>query len=449
MHGELPKRTLSDSAANPRARRGRRWLATLLVLAAVGGTLAYVYWSAQPTQPQSSRARFGPPPGPVPVLAATVIRADVPVFLDAVGTVSALNTVTVRPQADGRLIEVTFREGQDVQKGDVLARIDPTLYRAQLDQALAKKAQDEALLANARADLERYSRLAASNAINRQQVDTQRALVAQYEAQVKADEAAIDTARATLGYTTVTAPISGRTGLRLVDEGNYVRAADAGSALVVITQLQPIAVVFNLPQQDLLRVTKAFAGGPLTVDAIRSDNNEVLATGKLTVIDNQVDPATGTVRLKAEFSNPDLQLWPGQFVNVRLYIDTLRQVATIPTGAVQRGPDGTFVYVIGDDNKAGVRKIDVGMQDELRSVITRGLAPGERVVTTGFARLEDGAQVSVGRANDEPPAELQRGGAEGSASGQARAEGAAAVGQHAPSRDGARARGERTRPPRP
>jgi multidrug efflux system membrane fusion protein len=317
------------------------------------------------------------------------------VFLEAVGTTRPLNSVTVRPQVDGKLIEVAFKEGEDVKQGDVLARIDPTIYKAQLDQTLAKKAQDEAVLANARNDLARYEKLAASNAINRQQADTQKALVAQYVAQVQADQAAIENAQATLSYTTITAPLSGRTGIRIVDEGNYVRSSDSGSAIVVIAQLKPITVVFNLPQQDLARVNEAFAKGPLLVEALRSEDNSVIERGKLTVVDNQVDPATGTVRLKGEFPNTQMTLWPGQFANVRLKIDTLREVVTIPTGAVQRGPEGTFVYVITPEDTATMRRIVVQKQDEMQTVVKSGLTPPERVVTTGFTRLTEGAKVTV------------------------------------------------------
>jgi len=412
MHGELPKKQLTGAPA----RRGRRWLATVLVLATVAGALAYVYYPAPPVQ-TSFRSRFGAASGPIPVLAATARRTDVAEFLDAVGTARAINTVTIRPQVDGKLVAVTFKEGEDVKQGDLLARIDPTIYQAQLDQALAKKAQDEALLANARNDLARYERLAAANAINKQQADTQKATVAQYEAQVKADAAAVENAQATLGYTTITAPIAGRTGFRMVDEGNYVRASDASSTIVTITQLKPMSVQFNLPQQDLARVNDAFARGPLAAEALRSDTGEVIDRGKLTVVDNQVDSATGTVKLKADFPNPDLRLWPGQFVNVRLKIDTLRQVVVIPTGAVQRGPDGTFVYVIDADNKAVVRKITVRRQEETETVVARGLEPGERVVTTGFARLTDGASVTASGGapgarpgNGERPAAVSRSG---------------------------------------
>src|SRR5262252_2261306 len=255
MHGELPKQLLTKARGST-----RRTLAVGFILLAILGALYYVFGG--PAAQQRRAGRFAAE-GPVPVLAATVTRADVPVYLHAVGTIKALNTVTVRPQVDGRLLSVNFKEGDDVTKGDVLARIDPVIYQAQLDQAIAKKAQDEAQLANSKIDLERYERLAATAAINKQQADTQRALVAQNTALVQADQAAIDNARAMLGYTTITAPLDGRTGIRLVDEGNYVRQADTNSSIVVITQLQPISVLFNLPQQDLSQVNTAFEKGPL------------------------------------------------------------------------------------------------------------------------------------------------------------------------------------------
>jgi multidrug efflux system membrane fusion protein len=333
---------------------------------------------------------------------ASAARADVPVYLDAVGTIKALNTVTVSPQVDGKLLNVNYQEGQDVKKGDILARIDPVIYQAQLDQAVAKKAQDAAQLANSKLDLERYEKLAASNAINKQQADTQRALVAQNTAIVQADQAAIENAQALLGYTTITAPLDGRTGIRQVDEGNIVRAASS-PAIVMITQLKPISAIFNLPQQDLPQVNAAFGKGALAVDALRSDNDAVIDHGLLKVVDNQVDQTTGTVKLKAEFPNTDLQLWPGQFVNVRLLIDTLKQVVVIPTGAVQRGPNGTFVYIVKDDNTAAVRPIVVQKQDETQTVVKSGLEPNDRVVTTGFVRLTDGSKVSVGSADAATP----------------------------------------------
>ena len=388
MHGELPKR-LKQAASR------RRILPGALIVAVIAATLIYVF--AWPVQQPKRLGRFSAE-GPVPALAAPATRADVPVYLDAVGTVKAFNTVTISPHVDGKILSVNFREGQDVKKGDILAIIDPATYQAQLDQVVAKKAQDEAQLANAKLDLVRYQKLAATNAINAQQADTQVALVAQDTALVQADQAAIENARTMLSYTTITAPLSGRTGVRQVDEGNIVHAA-AAPAIVVITQLQPITVIFNLPQQDLDRVNAAFVKGELAVDALRSDDNLVIERGKLTVIDNQVDSTTGTVKLKAEFPNANLQLWPGQFVNVRLLIDTLQNVVVIPTGAVQRGPNGTFVYVLNADNNTVVlRTITVQKQDETQTVVQNGLEPPERVVTTGFARLTDGEQVTISSA---------------------------------------------------
>jgi multidrug efflux system membrane fusion protein len=387
MHGELPKKHLTRSG-----RRSRRGVAIVLVLIAAVGALVYYYAGTPRQQPHG---RFAANSGPVPVLAAGASYTDVPVYLEAVGTVRALNTVTVRPQVDGKLIAVKFKEGQDVRRGDVLAEIDPATYQATYDQALAKKAQDEAQLANAKNDLVRYQQLAATNAINRQQLDTQRALVAQLTAQVNSDQAAIEGAQAMLGYTKIVAPIDGRTGLRQVDEGNIVHASDA-TGIVVITQIKPIAVLFDLPQQNLDAVNQAFAKAPLPVDVLREDSSQPVDHGRLTVVDNQVDPSTGTVKLKAEFANDDLRLWPGQFVNVRMLIDTLEHVVTVPTAAVQRGPNGTFVYAIGKDGTAAVRPVKVRKQDESVTVLASGVTPPERVVTTGFARLTDGAKVAFG-----------------------------------------------------
>ena len=399
MHGELPKQIGAKTKS-----RSRRNLAILLIVIAVAAALVYVFTKSPP---QQRRSPFGAEGGPVPVLVAAAATADVPVYLDAVGTIKALNTVTVRPQVDGKLLSVGFKEGDDVKKGDVLARIDPTTYQAQLDQAIAKKAQDSAQLANAKVDLDRYEKLAATNAINRQQADTQRALVAQYAALVQSDQAAIENAQATLGYTTIVAPIDGRTGIRMVDEGNIVHASDVNSAIVVITQIKPISVLFNLPQQDLGQVNDAFAKGPLPVEAQRPDSDAVIDRGVLRVVDNQVDQTTGTVKLKAEFPNVNLQLWPGQFVNVRLLIDTLKGVVTIPTGAVQRGPNGAFVYLVKDDNTVAMRPIEVQKQDETQTVVKSGLTPPERVVTTGFVRLNDGSKVTIGSANGAPAASPQ------------------------------------------
>jgi multidrug efflux system membrane fusion protein len=378
-------------------RISRRFIATGLVgIVLVGIVYAVVSHTPDRQRAAAPGGRFrNTGDQPVPTLAATAHAADVPVYLDGVGTTRALNTVTVRAQIDGKLISVNFKEGQDVERGFVLAKIDPVLYQAQLDQAVAKKAQDEALLANTRRDLERYIRLAATNAIGAQQADTQKSLVAQYEAQVNADQALIDNARGMLDYTSITAPLAGRTGIRLVDVGNVVHASDA-TGLVVITQIQPISVIFTLPQQQLGQVNAAFAKGPLTVEAFGADNKTVIDRGTLQVVDNQVDQATGTVKLKAEFPNPELQLWPGQFTNVRLLINTLTQVVVVPTAAVQRGPNGTFVFVVKDDDTVAMRPVTVSMQDENQAVIANGVRADERVVTTGFNQLTDGAKVSVG-----------------------------------------------------
>ncbi|MGB7256584.1 MAG: efflux RND transporter periplasmic adaptor subunit [Pseudolabrys sp.] len=388
MHGKLE--TATEDGTAPKSRT-RRYLIIGVIFVLIAAALYYVFAGGAPTQRRAGRFAAD---GPVPVLVASAAKADVPVYLDAVGTTKALNTVTVNAQVDGKLLSVNFDEGQDVKKGDVLARIDPTTYQAQLDQSIAKKAQDEAQLANAKIDLERYEKLAATNSINRQQADTQKALVAQLTAQVQSDQAAIENTKAILGYTTIVAPISGRTGIRQVDEGNIIRAA-ASQPIVVITQLNPISVLFNLPQQNLDQVNAAFKKGTIPVDALKSDDNAVIDRGKLTVMDNQVDPTTGTVKLKAEFPNTDLQLWPGQFVNVRVLVDTLKQVVVIPTGAVQRGPNGTFVFVIGDDNKAKMTPVTISKQDETQAVVSKGVDPPARVVVTGFARLTEGSEVSV------------------------------------------------------
>ena len=379
-----------------------------LVIAAVAG----VYYMPQAQQPRqlqggSKGGQRGATASsdPVPVIATPAKLADVPVYLDGVGTAKALNTVTVRSQVDGKLIKISFTEGQDVDKGYVLAKIDPVTYQAAYDQTVAKKAQDEAQLANARLDLERYTRLAATNAVNKQQLDTQKAMVAQLEAQLKLDQAAIDNARAILSYTDVIAPITGRTGIRLIDEGNIVKAADA-SGIVILTQLRPISIFFNLPQQHLPELNKGFAEAPLAVDAIGPDGKSALDRGKVVVIDNQVDQTTGTVKLKAEFPNANLQLWPGQFVNVRVLMDTRRQVVVVPTAAIQRGPNGTLVYVLRDDSTVMVRPVKLSQQDEIQSVVDAGLQAGERVVTTGFARLTEGTAVTVSSAENSGDAAL-------------------------------------------
>jgi multidrug efflux system membrane fusion protein len=383
----------------------RRRVVSIFITLLILGGLGYIGWTAFQQKQQAANPNRARPDLAVPVLAATPRIQDVPVYLEGVGAVRALNNVLVRAQVDGKLIAVNFTEGQDVKKGDILGEIDPVIYKAQLDQAVAKKAQDEAQLANMRLDLTRYQQLAASNAGSKQQADTQRAVVAQQEALVNADQAMIDNAQATLGYTKIVAPLSGRAGLRQVDQGNIIRASDA-NGLVIITQLQPIAVQFSLPQQQIVRVNAASAKGALSVDVFGNDGTTVADTGKLTGIDNQVDPTTGTLKLKAEFPNANFQLWPGQFVNVRLKVETLPQAIVIPTSAAQRGPAGTFSYVIGDDDTVTAKPITVIQQNETDAVIGSGLTPTDRVVTTGFANLADGSKVIVGKDEQTPSADL-------------------------------------------
>jgi multidrug efflux system membrane fusion protein len=387
------------------ASRARRRTVSITITLLILGGLGYIGWQAFQQKQQTAGGRGQRPDLTVPVLAATPRVQDVPVYLDGVGSVRALNTVTVRSQVDGKLITVNFTEGQDVKKGDVVGEIDPVIYKAQYDQAVAKKAQDEAQLANARLDLIRYQQLAASNAGSKQQADTQRATVAQQEALVNSDQAAIDNAQATLGYTKIIAPLSGRAGLRQVDQGNIIHAADV-TGLVIITQLQPIAVQFSLPQQQIVRVNAASAKGPLLVDVFGNDGTTVVDTGKLSGIDNQVDPTTGTLKLKAEFPNANFQLWPGQFVNVRLRVETIPKAIVVPTSAVQRGPAGTFSYVIGDDDIVHAKPVAVTQQNETDAVIASGLTTSDRVVTTGFANLAEGSKVVVGRDDQTPTADL-------------------------------------------
>lgn len=368
-------------------------LVALALLGSMVGVVAYAMVKP-PTAPQT-RDRPGRGSGgavvSVPVLAAEVHQRDVPVQLEAVGTVRPLNTVTIKPQVDGRLLRLAFEEGQEVKAGDLLAEIDPATYQAALDQAVAKRAVTETQLENAKRDYERYVKIPGVTA--QKTMDTQAALVAQLTAQLKADDASIDSARTVLGYTRITSPINGRTGLRLVDAGNLVRSGDAG--LVTITEIDPIAVLFTLPQQKLQDVRRAEAKGKVIAEALDADGRNVIATGELQVIDNEIDPSTGTIRMKARFANAERQLWPGQFVNVRIRVDTLQNVVAVPTVAIQRGPAGTFVWVVGEDGAAAIRPVETGLTTEKVAVVTKGLEAGAQVVTTGFARISEGAKLAV------------------------------------------------------
>jgi multidrug efflux system membrane fusion protein len=375
----------------------RRPLIIVLILAlAVGGG----WWWRARTRAAPDDAAGTHRADAIPVLVASAERRDVPIWLEGLGTVQASATVTVRPQVDGTLIEVRFREGQDVRAGDVLARIDPRTYQAAVDQAVARKAQDQANLANARVDLGRYTKLAATAYTSAQQADTQKATVAQLEAQVAQDQAMIDTARAQLSYTIITSPIDGRTGIRQVDQGNLVHAADT-TGIVVLTTLKPISVVFTLPQQDLDAVAAAQAQGTPEVLALPQGADTAteamvpIDTGTLAVLDNQVDPATGTIKLKATFPNAGLRLWPGAFVTVRLKVDTRLSAIVVPPAAVQRGPQGPYLYVVNADLTASRRPVTVGDDAPQSTIVTSGLQAGERVVVDGASRLTDKAKVAI------------------------------------------------------
>jgi len=330
---------------------------------------------------------------PQAVIIAPVEQANVPVHLDAIGTVTARATVTVRTRVDGQLMRVLFREGQTVKAGDLLVELDPRPFQVQLAQAEGQMARDQALLVNAKQDLERYRTLVAQDSATKQQLDAQEALVRQYEGAVKTDQAAIDSAKLQLIYCRITAPVSGRLGLRQVDIGNIVHAADT-NGLVVITQVEPIDVVFALPQQNIgALLRKPHAGTGLFVDAQGSDNQRTIARGKVLTIDNQIDTATGTVKLKAEFANDELKLFPNQFVGVKLQLDVLPNAIVAPTSAILRGSPGTFVYVANADNTVSVRPVKTGPSENDRTVIESGLKPGEQVVVDGTDKLREGAKI--------------------------------------------------------
>lgn len=389
-----------------RRRRRRPWLMILLcllVVAAIGGSIWF--WPNGAAEKTAARNRLANQP--IPVLVATATRKDVPVYLDGLGTVQASATVTIKAMVDGPLTAVNFTEGQEVHRGDVLAQVDPRPYQATLDNAMAKKAQDEATLANARLDLARQQKLVANNYTSAQQADTARAAVAQLEAQVRQDQAQIDSAQTNLSYTTIRAPIDGRTGIRQVDAGNIVHAGDA-TGLVVITQLQPISVVFTLPQQNLPRIARAIREGTPTALAMAQDATgvarRVLDTGTLTVLDNQVDATTGTIKLKASFPNQEFRLWPGGFVSVRLQVETDKQAIVIPPAAVQRGPRGSYVFIVNPDNSVKRQAVTLGYEDEQVSVVTQGLNGDEKVVMDGASRLSDTSKVVIAQPAVSGPA---------------------------------------------
>jgi multidrug efflux system membrane fusion protein len=391
------------------SHRMRYWaVLALIVLAAIAGW----YWlrpapgTAPATAPAANKSgRFDVSARATPVSAVAAKAADLPVRLAALGTVTARNTVTVRTRVDGQLMRVFFNEGDKVKAGQLLAQIDPRPFEVALEQAEAQMARDRAQLDSAKVDLERYRGLLAIDSIARQQVDSQAALVRQLEATVAADKAAVDSARLQLSYTRIAAPAAGRVGLRQVDPGNQVHAADA-NGLVVVTEVEPISVVFPLPQDNVpVVMARLRSGAALPVDAFDSGGRTRLASGRLVAVDNLIDPTTGTLKMKAEFDNKDGALFPNQFVNARLRVDTLKDAIVVPTSSIQRGAPGTYVYVVKDDSTVTVRAVKLGPADGETTSIADGLAVGERVVSDGADKLREGARVQLIDRSAQPAAE--------------------------------------------
>jgi membrane fusion protein, multidrug efflux system len=384
------------------------WATAVIAIIAALSVWTYLRWQ-QPTPgaQQFSKRGGGDPARATPVVAVPAKISNVNVYLNGLGTVTPLKTVTVRSRVDGQLMRILFREGQVVREGDLLAEIDPRPYQAALTQVEGIMVRDQALLANARIDLERYKTLFAQDSAPKQQLDTQMALVSQYEGTVKLDQGQLDNARLQLAYARVTAPISGLLGLRQVDAGNIVHASDAGG-IVVITQMQPITAIYTIPQDSLPVVLKLIKDGQrVAVDAYDREQKTRLATGALLTADNQIDPTTGTVRLKAQFPNDDLGLFPNQFVNLRMLVDVRRDVTTVPNSAIQRGAQGMFVYVVKPDNTVTLRQIKVGPTEADATVIESGVEPGEPVVIDGTDRLREGAKVELATRD---PAAASKGG---------------------------------------
>jgi membrane fusion protein, multidrug efflux system len=378
--------------------RATRW-ALLIAIVAVGGYFGWQrYYGAEAAKAQSAQ-KSGPRIPAVPVTLAAVEKSDFPVYLTGLGTVQGFNTVVVRTRVDGQIDKIGFKEGQLVTQGDVIVEIDPRPYQATLDQAKAKKVQDQANLANANLDLQRYTKL--GEFATKQQTDTQRSTVEQLVAQIAADDAAISNAQTQLDYTSIKAPISGVAGLRQVDLGNIVNASTQ-TGIVTIAQIEPIAVIFTAPEDQLPYINQAQAAQALKVIALTTDGKKVLSNGVLSVINNQVDTTSGTIRLKAVFDNKDHALWPGQSVSTRLLLKTLKDATVAPDEAIQHGIDGLYAYTVNQDNKSELRKVKVSQSIDGRSVVDAGLSPGEHVITAGQYRVQPGTIVSSAVASSDP-----------------------------------------------
>ncbi|HEY4141684.1 MAG TPA: efflux RND transporter periplasmic adaptor subunit [Pseudolabrys sp.] len=383
----------------PKGQRGIIVIAACILVAGLAGWhyLGDPQADAAVNPADNAKAR---PKGPaaIPVTIQRTKTADFPVYLNGLGTVQPYNTVTVRSRVDGQVTKVNFRQGDIVKEGDLLVQIDPRPYQAALDQALAKKTQDEANLHNAELDLARYSTLAQQSFASRQQLDTQQANVNQLTAQVKGDQATIDNATTQLSYTTIKSPLTGKTGFRLVDPGNIVHASDT-TGIVSIVKLQPISVVFTAPEENIGTINNALTAGTVPVTALASDGSKSLAEGHLALVDNQVDQASGTIRMKATFQNKDNALWPGLSVATKLLVETKKNAVVVPNDAIQHGPDGLYTYIVGDSNKVELRNLKVGEEGATQTVILDGLKSGERVVVAGQYRLTKGAVVDPREAN--------------------------------------------------
>jgi membrane fusion protein, multidrug efflux system len=368
---------------------------TLVVVAAAiaGGYAAWSY-SDVTVANNASSVTSTPRVAPIPVTSAEVREADFPIYLTGIGIVQPLEKVTVRSRVDGQITKVFFEQGQMVKEGDRLIEIDKRPYQATLDQALAKKAQDQATLANAELNLQRSATLVRQDFVSHQQVDTQKAVVAELTAQIQGDQAMIDSAQTQLDYTSISSPLTGKTGFRLVDTGNIVHSSDQ-NGIVTVVKMQPIAVVYTAPETAIVAINKALATGEVAVEALSRDNRTRLSRGHLAVLDNSVSQASGTISMKAIFKNADNMLWPGLSVTTRMLIDTLKHVTVAPEDSVEHGPNGPFAYVIGDDNKVSVQPIEVSETGMGLAVVTKGLLPGQKVVVEGQYRLQPGALVQA------------------------------------------------------